>query len=275
MKRQSEKSRKPNRTVHQRAMESRKVAAAVRELHRIWDRIDPIERGDRLLDLAEQGCSRRGMGKAMRKSATNIRRHMTLAALPEEERAAVKAGSSAKKILAKKALADRRRKMRERIAADRRTGVFSNYLADIILEFCRTVNGVPETRIREYDMENFMRATRGAMLELESRGVKGTRFPMRFNLRKCFKLTRPPDKPDESWMGDPDSESWMGHRAKWLAKLLLTEAAESPIRHRAIEMAERRSEELRIKVTNMEAREQRRARLASILAGPPLRRFLA
>ncbi len=274
MKRRSKESRKRNLNAHQRAIANPQVKAAFDELNRVWDQIDPIERGERLLRLAKQGCSTGGLGEALGKSATNIRRHMKIALLPEEERAVIKAGASAKRILEKKALADKRSKMRERVATDKKTGEFSNRIADTILEFCRTVNGMPETPIREYDMELFMSETRNAMRGLESLGAKAAKFPKRFNLRKRFKLTRPPDKDDNSWMGDPSSESWMAHRANWLANLLLTEAAESPIRHKAIDSADRRSEELRIKIklTWKEASEQKIAHAVWVLQGPPIRK---
>jgi hypothetical protein len=197
---------------------------------------------------------------------------MTIALLPEEDRAAIKAGASVKRILEKKALADKRRKMQERIATDKKTGEISNHIADTILEFCRTVKGVPETPIREYEVEFFLGETRNELRELESRGVHGIRFPKRFNLRKRFKLTRPPDEVDDSWMGKRDAESWMGHRAKWLANLLLAEAAEKPIRERAIVTAGKRSKELRIKMTQKEMYKHTVDRLAWIANGPPLRK---
>jgi hypothetical protein len=58
---------------------------------------------------------------------------MTIAALPETEREAIRNGASAKKILARKAGADRLRNMRERVALDMRTGELSERLADMIL----------------------------------------------------------------------------------------------------------------------------------------------
>lgn len=271
MKRQSNKLRKANRTTHRRAMENPKINADVTELRRIWDRIDPIERGERLLHLVEQECSPRGLEEELQKSATNIRRYMTLAALPEPERAAVRAGFSAKKILQKKASDDRRRKMQERVAIDTKTGEFSNRIADTIIEFCRTVDGVPESPITEPYLVSFLSEARNAMWELESRGIRAIKLPKRLSLKQRFKRTRPPNEVDDSWMSV--SESGMGHRARWLAFILLGEAPERAIRESAIEKAGRRDKELRIPRIPMESWKHTLDRMAWLAQGPPRRKF--
>ena len=264
MKRRPKRAHRKNLTAHKRAIASPQTESALNELRKVWDRIDRIERGERLRQLIERGCSRRGLGEALRQSASTIRRHMTLAALPEQEREEVRAGSSAKRILAKKSRADRLRKRQARVETDSRTGEFSDRIADTILAFCRRVKGTPELPIMEKELVFFLSEARNAMWQLERRGAQPIKLTKRLTLKQCFARTRPPYE---------DGDLWMGYQAKWLANLLLAEAAEKPIRERAIEKAGERAKELRIRMTPMQLYAQRIARLAHIAAPLPRRRF--
>jgi hypothetical protein len=250
----SPRTRQPKRhnlTAHNRAVADPRIKKLVVALHRRWDLIGPIERGDRLCKLVQQGCSPRGLEEDIGHSATTIRRHMALAALPDKEREAVKAGHSAKKILARKADADRRRKMLRRLAEDQKTGKWSDRLADAILEFCRTKVGFPQPNIRESDFSTFLSEVRNALGRLEAAGVKGIKMSVRLDLRQRFERTCPRNDIDEFAMAQ---------RARWLATFLLAEASERPIRELGIEKAINRQAELRVPMTTMANYQTRLAR---------------
>lgn len=194
--------------------------ALIRALRRVWKKIGPIERGERLRELAKRGCSTRGLGKELRQSATSIRRHMMLAGLPEADRNAVKAGASAKNILARKASADRRRRMQQRVATDARTGELSDRIADTTIAFCLTVDGVPETPIVEGDLSTFLNQVREALRDLQKHGAPRLRLSKKLSLKQRVKRTRPQPRGDEFWME---------HQARRLATLVWSEAREEPI----------------------------------------------
>lgn len=137
-------------------------------------------------------------------------------------------GLRLEEILAKKSRVDRLRRMQERVETDARTGEFSDRIADTILAYCRTVKGVPELPIMEKELISFLSEARNAMWQLETHGAQPIKLTKRLTLKQCFARTRPPYE-----VGD----LWMGYQAKWLANLLLAEAAEKPIRERAIEKA--------------------------------------
>jgi IS30 family transposase len=117
-RRNTAKRTRKNVTRHRRAFTDPKVGKLVVSLRKRWSVLDGIERGDRLRALADRGCSTRGLGKKLRQSPTTIRRHLDLAAMPTKDRDAVKAGASAKKILANMADLKRRLRVRKRIAEE-------------------------------------------------------------------------------------------------------------------------------------------------------------
>jgi hypothetical protein len=254
-------------TAHRRAVSDLEVQDLLAVLRREWQKIDRIERGNRLLDLAKRGCSTRGLGEALGQSATNILRYMTFPTLPEREREAIRSGSSAKEILALEAQADRRRKMRERVALDDRTGELSDHLADAILAFCKTIKRVPPTPVLENELVSFLSEARNAAWEMEASGVPPLKLPKRLDLRQRFQRTRPPVQEDLLYMA---------HLANWLAVLLRAEAPERPIWERAIEKAGKRSGELHVRLTISEhfrARRERELKLWELLLeGPPPRK---
>ena len=139
--RKATKKKEPTRehhSLHRRAMADSKVAGMVVDLRGLWAGMGPVDRGDRLRELTALGCSTRGLEKELKQSSTSIRRHMVLAQLPEQDREAIKSGASAKRILGRKADADRHRRQAQRVIEDRRTGALSDDLANIVLESCRT-----------------------------------------------------------------------------------------------------------------------------------------
>jgi len=137
-KAKKKKATSEHQSLHRRTMADPKVAEMVAVLRRRWVEMGPVDRGDRLRELTALGCSTRGLEKELKQSSTSIRRHMVLAQLPEQDREAIKSGASAKKILERKADANRHRRQAQRVIEDRRTGALSDDLANIVLESCRT-----------------------------------------------------------------------------------------------------------------------------------------
>lgn len=93
-------------------------------------------RGERLQRLISLGCSTRGLGAELGKSATTIRRHMVIAGLPAADRRAIEGGASAKGILKLKETADRIQRIQARVDKDQKKGAISDQIASIILWFC-------------------------------------------------------------------------------------------------------------------------------------------
>lgn len=263
-RRRRRRTGKSNLMAHRRIIADPQVMALIRALRREWKKINPIERGERLQELAKRGCSTRGLGNGLRQSPTTVRRYLTLAGLPEEQREAVKAGSSAKNILDRKARADRMRRMRKRIAEDGQTGKWSNRIADIILTFCRRVDNLPEFPVLEGDLPEFVNSVRQVLFEFQKRGAPAIRLSRMLTPKQRFQRTRPQPDPDQFWMVQ---------QARWLATLIWSEAREEPIWDRALEKAERRRSELRVKMTPLERWVKTRERLADITAGPSRRRY--
>ena len=88
------------------------------------------------------------------------------------------------------------------------------------------------------------------------------KLPKRLGLKERFLRTRPQVKGDLFYLT---------YRAEWLATLLVSEVAETKIRERAIEKAEKRSKELRIMKPGMELWKERGQRYAEISARLPRR----
>jgi hypothetical protein len=171
----------------------------------------------------------------LKQSATSIRRHIAIAKLPEEGRKAIEAGASAKKILAQKATAERKRRQQERILEDRETGAPSDELATMILEFCRAKGG--GNRPARYG-EPARRLLDETLTTLLRFGASPERVPpvsKKLGMKGLLKKTKPPL--------DEDVEL-MGYQAMWLARAILATAPEKPIWENAIEKAEKRIGEL-------------------------------
>lgn len=186
---------------------------------------------------------------------------MTFPKLPKRERDAIRTGPSAKHMLAVKAHANRRRKMRERVALDERTGESSDRLADTILAFCKSIRGLPPNPVLEHEFVFFLSETRNAAWHLDASGVRPLKIPKRLDLRRRFLKSRPQVQ---------EGVHYMAYQAYWLATLLRAEAPERPIWEGAIDKAEKRSKELRVKLTIRQQLEVRQREL-ELLPGPPPR----
>jgi hypothetical protein len=251
-------------TANQRALANPRVASVIKVLRRSWRNLDKIERGDQLRYLATQGCSTRGLGKALRKSPTSILRHLELAGLPTKIRDAIKAGASAKKLLARKAIANRTRRLQQRNLDDQKTGRLSNAIADLVLQFCRTTNGIPQTPVLSSDVPVFLGNVRLHLTLLETSGYHSARISNRLAPVSVFEALRPEEIPEGFWMD---------HQSRWLALIIYSRSPEQPIWERSLEKAEARASELNPKKTLEEVYEEREARRLLIHLPPPRRRY--
>jgi hypothetical protein len=222
-------------TASRRALANPHVTAAIKKLRTRWKRLDKIERGERLRELATQGCSTRGLGKKLRKAPTSIVRYIELAKLPLKARDAIKAGASAKKILALKALVNRKQRLQKRIDDDQKIGKLSDHSAGMILQFCRTTDGVPPTPLLASDMPLFLGNVRLHLTFLETSGHRSVRIPSRLGTVALFEVLCPEEKTEEFWVD---------HRARWLAIIIYSKTPERPIWERSLEKAAARAFEL-------------------------------
>lgn len=248
-------------TAHRRALADPIVVKLIAGIRKRWKAKDGIERGDRLRELVALGCSARGLGKDLRLSATTIRRHIELATLPAKGRDAVKAGASAKKILASKAIDDRRRRRKQRIDGDRRSGLLSDEVAGIILEFCRAQGEPSRTAILEAEFTMFMNSVAYCLQDFGVHGQRGIKATKIMGIAGLFEQTQP-----RALAGT----FWMDYQAEWLANIVLAKAPEPPIWERSLTKAQKRAAELNVEDmrTPLEAYDDNEARLAEIRFGP-------
>jgi hypothetical protein len=256
--------KRTNETAHWRALADSKVASLIKDLRIRWKSLDGIERGDRPRDLAGLGCSTRGLGKALGQSATSIRRHIDISKLPNADREALRNGQSAKKILAKKAVADRARRARERVRADNETGVLSDEMADLILDFCRTRKGVPETPVWKSALPQFMECVTNAVNAQKDSGRSYLRLSKRLSTQELFKRTRPPQE---------KGELWMEYKARWLARVICARTPEGPIWQRALQKTARRAKELEPPKTPLQHFDERAKYFEWLNRGPERRKY--
>ena len=133
---------------------------------------------------------------------------------------------------------DSARAGQERLNEENRSGALSDEVADIILNFCRMRDGIPETQIRDYDLSNLL-----GMVKEFTRGELGPcpppiKLPRKISLTELYRMTRPPES---------DGHMWLGHRAIWLAKIVMAIAPEFLIRVTALAKVEKRAAELEVK----------------------------
>jgi hypothetical protein len=232
-KRRRKRKRRTNLTAHRRAMADPKVKRLLTELRTTWNQIDGIHRGDCLRALISLGCSTRGLGKELEESPTSIGRHMELSRLPEIDREAVAGGASAKKVLTAKAGAAKVRRQQERVLIDRNTGILSDELADVILEFCRA--GVKPTRrpIQRAQLDLFLeRVTE----QVERSTARPIRVSKKLGVAGLFKLARPRQNSEEVL--------WFEYQAKWLASIVRFKVSEHEIVERSFNKVVQRASEL-------------------------------
>ena len=253
-----------NETAHRRALANPTTASLVKELRIHWKSLDPVERGDRLVDLTALGCSTRGLGEELGQCATTVRRHIAIAKLPAAQREAVRNGKSAKKILAIKAAQNRVQRAPERVRADSETGGLSDEMADVVLDFCRTIKGVPERPVQKPMVSLFLERVTSAMNTFQESNQALPRFSKRLSTRELSKRTRPTEG---------EGEFWMEYQARWLARVISAKTPERPIWKRALQKTTRRANELEPRKTPRQRYDEKVKHLAWISQGPERRKY--
>jgi hypothetical protein len=230
-----EKTKRVNNTRHFRAVLNPKVKEFLTMLRADWAVMAPSERGQCIVQLISLGCSRRGLGRELGVSATNIRKHAEIVGLPEFERKAIDSGASAKDILTLKATAERQTRERERIDDDKRTGALSNKIATTILEFCRAGKELRKDPMIRGAFPMLLDKVGERIRHFEAIGHRAVRVSKKLESRELFRKTRP---------RGARSIPALAHQATWLAQILWLMAPESPIREMAILKARKLANEL-------------------------------
>jgi hypothetical protein len=123
-------SKLKKRAHHQHALKDPATLELLTTLKKTWKKLSNIERGERILELVQRGCTRRGLAADLHQSATSIRRHLEFSTLPKEDRDSIEHGTSAKRIL-KKAAQERTNQFNIQLARlERETGAVSTRAAE-------------------------------------------------------------------------------------------------------------------------------------------------
>lgn len=247
------------KTAHWRAANRPEVRQRIVKLRRYWSRWDAVTRGDYLRALTRSGCTQRGLAHDLNKPETTIRRYMVLSSQSEAERAAFRSGETAKRILARKVARDRRVGMETRVKEENKSGALSDEIAEIILDFCLTRGGVPETQVWEWAIPNLLAQTREITRGLSVARPALFKLPKGISLTSLYQMARPQEYPDEYWIV---------HRAGWLANILMAIAPEFEIRESAMDKAEERSYKESTIVIRADLEEFWGRRLRTLLALP-------
>jgi hypothetical protein len=223
-----------NKTKHQRAMANPKVQELVSNLARDWAAIGHLERDARLRELAAHGCSARGLGKVLGHSASSILREVAPEERPKADRN-VEAHASAQEALNQRTDAERDRCQQERVIADAETGALIDEVATVILQFCRTEQGLPETPILPGEVPLLLSTSERYLSNFEASDRPPFRVSEEMDLKELFRLTWP-----DAQEGDP----WMERHGKWLANVVWAKAPERRIWKPALGKAVGRAGEL-------------------------------
>ena len=123
---------------HRLATADPQVRRTIQILRGDWHNITAVQRGDRVLQLLDKGCTRRGLGKDLHVSDKIVRLAVAAAHLSEHYRQMIERGTSAKRVLAF-ARADKRISRRDlRLEQEQRTGGPSTHLSNQLARFVLT-----------------------------------------------------------------------------------------------------------------------------------------
>jgi hypothetical protein len=224
-------------TKHARMKQSASTRKKIVSLYREWDALDPIARGERLRELTQLGCSRRGLAEEVGVSATSVRFHLDLTVLNPSEQEAVKGGASAKHAFS---VLQKRRGMQariDRVRQEQATSAISDQLAKDIALFLakeRIWRGDEDfepkaVAIGEDYIERFFAELRWSF---EMRFVGAAAIPPLTAKQKDFKVICQATRPDQK-----EYEFWFAWLADWLARSILNAAPEVHIRDAALKKA--------------------------------------
>ncbi len=212
-KEHSKRSKPKKRAHHQHALKDPKTLESVTALRKTWTTLSHIERGERLLELVQHGCTRRGLADDLHQSATSIRRHLEFSTLPKEDRDAIEHGTSAKLIL-KKAAQERTNQFNlQLVRLERETGAVSTRAARIIASFLLarpSGRGYVDQLFDEIDRQFY-----DPELKNFERGMQ--RIPLGLkDPKKIISACRPRKKKVSPW--NPD-QSWFADIAEWVFRI--------------------------------------------------------
>ena len=222
-----------NITAHRRAMADPALQRQLAQLRRRWPKLGYVERGDHLQRLTKAGGSTRGIAEAIDVSATTVRRFLEIASLPDRDRENVENGVSTKKVLTARANDRRRRNMLQHLAIEKKSGKFSDDLADILIAFAKGELG--DFRMTRDEFPLFLNASAREVKSLDSFNVKRERVSKRLVVKDQLKAVRPKH---------PKSDHPIEERAEWMARFIRARFPEPMIWERAMEKSAKREKEL-------------------------------
>lgn len=132
------KSKKTRLAQHRRSKTRPEVRFLVMALRRQWSSMDAADRADRVRELIDRGCTRRGLAEELKISPTNVRFYYSLSSASRLQKHSLKNGASAKKLFD-----DARRLANEKLRLaqmqkEREDASMSDALASDIASFCLT-----------------------------------------------------------------------------------------------------------------------------------------
>jgi hypothetical protein len=253
------KVHRTNKNRHYRSKLKPKVQKLIDVLRTGWAAMGALERGQRINRLVSIGCSRRGLGRELKQSATSIRRHVEIACLPEEDRRAIAAGASVKKILALKANTARQRERQQRVDEDNRTGALSRDVATTIIEFCRLGKQLRKDPMIRGNFRRLLDRVKTHLRDFEAAGHRTPKMSKARGPHKLFWKVRP---------RKVKNSNQLVHQGEWLAEVLWLIEPEPSIRARGLEKALGRAKELPYQKTAIEMWEDRITWLKEVSASP-------
>ncbi len=107
---------------HRMAAATPENQKAIQSLRREWKEITAVERGDRVLQLQNKGCSLRGVARDVHVSEKIVRMSIDTARLPEQYRQLIQGGASPKRVLTMKKAKDHVSPRQLRVQLEQKNG---------------------------------------------------------------------------------------------------------------------------------------------------------
>ena len=193
-------SKSKKRAHHQHALKDPATLELLTTLKKTWKKLSNIERGERILELVQRGCTRRGLAADLHQSATSIRRHLEFSTLPKEDRDSIEHGTSAKRILKKAAQERTNQSNIQLVRLERETGAVSTRAAEVIFELLKTQPTAGEFSAFE-QIEWYFKRTR-----LLDKGMQRIPRDLKDPKKKIIAACKPPIEQDRDRLPvHPDS----------------------------------------------------------------------
>ena len=234
-KRNSSRKSTVNLTAHHKAMANSKVQALVKALREGWESMGTVERTKRLIQLTALGCSQRGLEKELKQPATSIRRDIGRGLPAQTEADTPSPLDIARMRLEQKALDDAEKRHKQRLKDDEETGSVSDKITNIVFDFCRGKEGIPDSQILKADLKVFLDSAEAQLNDFEANHFREIQIPTGSSTRKVFELSQPDEMEDEFFLV---------HRGRWVAKIIWAYAPERAIWTRVLSKVRSRKDEL-------------------------------